>query len=173
MDCSSCGFDRARSRPAKTIKGSKKAAYYPKTQHSPSSLALRLASPLFLPAASSYNEALTVALLDKVGSACAEVDAACPDEGFCHVAPRLSFPPFPPHPPISFCVGTAPKFVGGAAAEEERDASSALGSGEVCDDDMNKATRAAIARAYEVDGGSGGGERGKAARAGAEAGAVG
>jgi hypothetical protein len=29
MDCSSCGFDRARSRLAMAIKGAKKAAYYP------------------------------------------------------------------------------------------------------------------------------------------------
>jgi hypothetical protein len=30
MDGSICGFDRVRSRPAKIIKGAKKAAYYPK-----------------------------------------------------------------------------------------------------------------------------------------------
>jgi hypothetical protein len=52
MDGSSCGFDRARSCPAKIIKGAKKAAYYPKIRHSPRSLARHLASPLFLPTAS-------------------------------------------------------------------------------------------------------------------------
>jgi hypothetical protein len=52
MDGSSCGFDRFRSRPAKIIKGTEKAAYYPKIRHSPPSLARRFASPLFLPAAS-------------------------------------------------------------------------------------------------------------------------
>jgi hypothetical protein len=40
-----CGFDRARSRLAKIIKGAKKAAYYPKMRHSLQSLAWRLASP--------------------------------------------------------------------------------------------------------------------------------
>jgi hypothetical protein len=50
MDGSSCGFDRVSSRPAKIIKGAKKAAYYPKMRHSPQSLARRLASPFFLPA---------------------------------------------------------------------------------------------------------------------------
>jgi hypothetical protein len=53
MDCSSCGFDRARSRPAKTIKGTKKVAYYPEKRHSPRSLKRRLASSFFLPAFSS------------------------------------------------------------------------------------------------------------------------
>jgi hypothetical protein len=52
-DCSSCGFDRARSLPAKIFKGAKKKAYCPKTRYSPQSLARRLASPFFLPAASS------------------------------------------------------------------------------------------------------------------------
>jgi hypothetical protein len=51
MDYSSCGLGRFRSRLAKIIKGAKKAAYYPKTRHSPQSLARRLASPFFLPAA--------------------------------------------------------------------------------------------------------------------------
>jgi hypothetical protein len=37
MDYSSCGLDRARSRPAMVIKGAKKAAYYPNTRHSPQS----------------------------------------------------------------------------------------------------------------------------------------
>jgi hypothetical protein len=35
MGHSSCGFDRARSNPAEITKGAKKAAYYPKTRHSP------------------------------------------------------------------------------------------------------------------------------------------
>ena len=48
MDCSSRGFDRARSRPAKIVKGAKKAAYYPEMRHSTQSLARRLASPLFM-----------------------------------------------------------------------------------------------------------------------------
>jgi hypothetical protein len=61
MDCYSCGFDRARSRPAKIIKGAKKKACYPKMWHSPQSLAWRLASPFFLPAVSSYHEVLKVA----------------------------------------------------------------------------------------------------------------
>ena len=43
MDYSSCGFDRVRSRPVKIIKGMKKAAYYPKTRHSPQSSARRFA----------------------------------------------------------------------------------------------------------------------------------
>jgi hypothetical protein len=46
MDCSSCSFDRVRSRPAMIIKGAKKAAYYPKARCSPQSLARRLASLL-------------------------------------------------------------------------------------------------------------------------------
>jgi|AntAceMinimDraft_5_1070358.scaffolds.fasta_scaffold131344_1 hypothetical protein len=78
MDCSSCGFDCVRSRPANFIKGAKKDAYYPKTRHSQQSLARRLASPFFLPAASSYHEILTVAQLDKADTACAEVDATHP-----------------------------------------------------------------------------------------------
>ena len=61
MDGSSCGFGRFRSRPAKIIKGTKKAAFYPKIRYSAKSFARRLASPFFLPAASSYHEVLTVA----------------------------------------------------------------------------------------------------------------
>ena len=57
------GGSGARSRPAKIIKGAKKAAYYPKN------FAQRLASPLFLPAASSYHEVLAVAQLDKAVAA--------------------------------------------------------------------------------------------------------
>jgi hypothetical protein len=90
MDCKSCGFDRVRSRPVKVIKDAKKKAYYPKMLHSPRSLALHLVPPLFLPAAPSHHEVLTVAHLDKADAACAEADAARPDEVFCHAAPRLS-----------------------------------------------------------------------------------
>jgi hypothetical protein len=58
MGGSSCGFDRVCSRPAAIIKGTKKAAYYPKKRCSLRSLAWRLAPPFFLPAASSYHEVL-------------------------------------------------------------------------------------------------------------------
>jgi hypothetical protein len=44
-----------------------------------------------------------------------------------------------------------PKPLGGAADEEGRDASSAIGSNEAAGEDMDEATRVAIARAYEVD----------------------
>ena len=54
MDKNSRGFDRACSRPAKIIRGTKKAAYCPETRLSPLCLARRLASPFFLPAESSY-----------------------------------------------------------------------------------------------------------------------
>jgi hypothetical protein len=76
MDCSSCDFELVRNRPAKIIKSTKKAPYYPDMQHSPRSLARRLASPLFLPTASSYHEVLTVTQLDEADAACAEADAA-------------------------------------------------------------------------------------------------
>jgi hypothetical protein len=62
MDGSSCGFDRARSRPVKIFKGAKKAACYSKALRSPQSLPRRLASPFFLPATLSYYEVLTLAL---------------------------------------------------------------------------------------------------------------
>jgi hypothetical protein len=52
MDNSSCGFDRARSRPAKIFKSAKKEGYCPQTR------ARRLALPFFLPAALPYNEVL-------------------------------------------------------------------------------------------------------------------
>jgi hypothetical protein len=80
MDGSSCGFDRARSRSAKTINGAKKAAYYPKTRFFPQSLAQRLASPFFLPAASLYYEVLAVAQQAKANAACVEAEAARPEE---------------------------------------------------------------------------------------------
>jgi hypothetical protein len=99
VDCSSCDFDRARSFPAKIIKGAKKAAYYSKTRHSPQRLSRRLASPFFLPAALSYNKVLTVAQLDKAHAACAGADAARPDEQFCHEA-HVS-PSFAPSPHLT------------------------------------------------------------------------
>jgi hypothetical protein len=80
MDFSSCGFGRVRSRPAKIIKGMKKAACYPKMRRSPKSFARCLVSPLFLPAASSYHEVLAVAQLDKADAARAEADTARPDD---------------------------------------------------------------------------------------------
>jgi hypothetical protein len=103
---SSCGFDRVRSRPAKIIKGTKKAGYYQIMRHSPQSLVRRLASPLFLPAASSYDEGLSVAQLDKTDAACAETDSLRPDEGICHATPRLSLLRLlpPPYPLLSFSV---------------------------------------------------------------------
>jgi hypothetical protein len=59
----------------------KMAAYYPKTRHFPLSLARRLASPFFLPAASSYHEVFTVAQQAKAGAVSAEAEAARPCEG--------------------------------------------------------------------------------------------
>ena len=56
--------------------------------------------------------------------------------------------------------------MGGATAEEGRDASSALGYGDAGVGDMGKVTHAAITRAYEVDRGDGGVESG--AREGGE-----
>jgi hypothetical protein len=46
------------------------------------------------------------------------------------------------------------------AAGRARGAGSALGSDEAGDGNMDKATRVAIVRAYEVDRGDGGGDRG-------------
>jgi hypothetical protein len=81
MDGSSCGFGRVCNRPARIIKGAKKAAYCPKTRYSPQSLVLRLASPIFLPAASPYHEVLTVAQHNKANAARAEAEDARPGEG--------------------------------------------------------------------------------------------
>jgi hypothetical protein len=61
----------------------------PETRNSPKSFTWRLKPPLFLPAASPYHEVLAVAQLDKADAACAEADAACLGEEFCHAAPRL------------------------------------------------------------------------------------
>jgi hypothetical protein len=47
-------------------------------RHSPKSLARRLASPFFLPAASSYHEVLIVARQAITNAARAEADAARP-----------------------------------------------------------------------------------------------
>jgi hypothetical protein len=90
-------------------------------RYSPRSLPRRLASPLFLPAASSYHEVFTVAQLDKADAASAEADGTRPDEGLCRAAPPLSLLHlFPlPHPPITFCARTAPKPLGGAAGRNE------------------------------------------------------
>jgi hypothetical protein len=95
-DCNSSGSDRARSRSAEITKVAKKVVYYLKTRRSPKRLARRLAylaSSFFLTAASSYHEVLAVTQLGGVDADCAEADAARPDEGLCHAAPRLS-----PHP---------------------------------------------------------------------------
>jgi hypothetical protein len=81
MDKSSCGFDCASSLPANIIKGAKKKAYFPKARYSPQSLARRLESPLFLPAASSYHEVLTVAQQAKANAARAEAVTSRPGEG--------------------------------------------------------------------------------------------
>jgi hypothetical protein len=149
MDCSSCGFDRARSRPAMIIKGAN-AAFLPAGR--------------FVvqrgPHGGAAGQGQRRLRRDRCRSSLMMDSVKRP-----HVYPP---PPIPPHQPISFCAGTAPKPVGGAAAEEGQDASSALGSGEAFGDDMGKATRAAIARAYEVNRGNGTGEIG--AREGGEGG---
>jgi hypothetical protein len=150
MDFNYCGFDRVRSRPAMIIKEVKKAAYSPKMQHSPQSSARRLAPPLFLPADSSHHEVLTVAQMNKADAACAEAYAARPDEEFCHAAPHLSVPRLPP-PPTSptylFLCRDFAQTYGWSGGGKGRDASSALGSNEAGDGGIDKATRAAIARA--------------------------
>jgi hypothetical protein len=120
---------------------------------SPKSIARRLAPPLFLQAASSYHEVLTVTQLDKTGAAWAEADAARLDEESFHFLCR-------------YCANIC-----GWSGGEGRDTSSALGSDEAGDEDIDKATRAAIARAYEVDRSDGGCESG--AREGGEGGGEG
>jgi hypothetical protein len=64
---------------------------------------------------------LTLAQLDKADAALAEADAARPDEGLCHAAPRLSLLRLlpPPRPPITSCARTEPKPFGGAAGRDE------------------------------------------------------
>jgi hypothetical protein len=81
IDGSRCGFERVRSRPTKVTEGAKKAANYPNAQCSPQSLARRLASPFFLPAASSYHEVLALAKQAKAYAARAEAEAARPGGG--------------------------------------------------------------------------------------------
>ena len=93
IDGSSFGFDRVRSRPAKIIKGAKKAAYYPKMRYVPLGLARRLASPLFLPATTSYHEVLTVAQHAESNAARSEAEAAHLGKGQLYGAPRLALPP--------------------------------------------------------------------------------
>ena len=149
------------------IKGAKTAAFCPKMRHSPKSLARRLASPFFLPETSSYHEVLTVAQQAKASAACAEAEAARPREGFCHAAPRLSLLRLhpPPRLPITLCAGTSP------APVVERREGTRRQQRTRFHNDMDKATRAAIARAYEANRGDGWGESG--AREGAEGGSEG
>jgi hypothetical protein len=99
-----------------------------------------------------------VAQLDKAGAACAKADAARPDEEFCHAAPRFSFPT-PTSPTYLFMCRDCTKTCGRSGGEG-RDASSALGSGEAGDNGTDRASRATIARAYEVGRGDCGGEIG-------------
>jgi hypothetical protein len=157
-------FDRVRKRMVFVLKGMKNVFGYPQKQYSSESLARRLGSPFFLLPGAPYPEVITAtqqatadAARAKADAACAMANAACakasdarPGTKLCYASPRL--PPFPPpypthHLPISLCAGNVP--IGGAAAEEGRDASSALGLGEVDGDGMDEATRAAIAYAYE------------------------
>jgi hypothetical protein len=95
MDGISCGFDRARSRPAKIIKDANKAAYYPKTKCSPPSLARCLASAFLLPADSPYHEVLTVARQAKAHAARAKAEVSRPSEGQFYAEPRLALHLFP------------------------------------------------------------------------------
>jgi hypothetical protein len=121
MDGSSCRFVRVRSRPAKTIKGAQRAAYYPEKRFYPRSLARRLASPLFLPVASSYHDVLAVAQQAKSNVARAEAEAPRPGESEFYAALRLALRPFF----APFSVLASP--LGGTAAAEGHDAVSALG----------------------------------------------
>ena len=66
----------AEGQDAANTLGAKKAAYYPATWCSTQSLTRRLASPLFLPAASSYHEVLTVAHQAEANAARALAKAA-------------------------------------------------------------------------------------------------
>jgi hypothetical protein len=130
-------------------------------RHSPKILTRRLASPFFLPTSSSYHKALTVAQLDKADAACAETDAARPDEEFCHAAPRLSILHLLPPNPITFCAGTAPKPLGRAEGRDETPAAHSAPT----------RREPTATRAYEVDQGGDGGESG--AREGGEGGGSG
>jgi hypothetical protein len=145
-------------------------------RYSPQSLARRHALPLFLLAASSYHEVLEVAQLDKADAACAKADAAWSDKGFRHAAPRLSllrlFPP--PHQPIYFCVGTAPRPLGGSAGRDETPASYYAPTRRAMPTWTKR--RARPSRVHKKSAGATVGAkaaRGKAAKAGARAGAGG
>ena len=78
----------------------------------------------------------------------------------------FSSPASSPHLPTYHFLFRDCVYTCGWSGGEGRDASSTLGSGEAGDGGMDKATRAAIAHAYEVDRGGGGGESG--AREGGE-----
>jgi hypothetical protein len=81
MDCSCCGFERIHSRPANITKGGKKTAFYPEMRHSQQSLVRCLASPLFLPDASSYYKVQAVAQQAKANAARIEAETARSGEG--------------------------------------------------------------------------------------------
>jgi hypothetical protein len=107
-----------------------------------------------------------VAQLDKADAACAEADVARSDDG--SVARPTSLPPPPPSPTsptYHFLCGNCAKTCEWSGGEGQ-DASRAPGSDKAGDGGMGKVTRAAIARAFEVDWGAGGGESG--AREGGE-----
>jgi hypothetical protein len=173
MGCSSCGFGRACSRPALIINGVKKAAYCPKARCSPQSLTRRLVPPTFLSAASSYEEALTVAQLDKARAVCAGADAALLDEGFCHAAPRLSLLRLllPLHLPITLCEGTAPIPAGGAAGRDEAPAARSVPTRRTTAAWATRRARPSRVHAKSTGAAVGANAaRGKAARAGARVG---
>jgi hypothetical protein len=96
LDVNGSSFGRVRSRPAKIIKGAKKAAYYPKALFPSRSLALTAGRRSILPAASSYREVLTAAQQAKANAARAEAKAARPGEGYFYAVPRLALHPFLP-----------------------------------------------------------------------------
>ena len=140
-------FDRVRKRLEKVLKGLNKVVGYAQQQYSSESLVQRLALPFFLLPGSSYPELLTAAQQATADAARAKTDAARPGAILCYAAPRLSPLTPTPHLPFFFCAGTVQTPKGGSAAEDGRDASSALGLDEVDDDGMGEATRAAISAA--------------------------
>ena len=140
-------FDRVRNRLKYVLKGLNKVVGYAQQQYSSESLAQRLALPFFLLPGSSYPELLTAAQQATADAARAKTDAARPGAILCYAAPRLSPLTPTPHLPFFFCAGTVQTPKGGSAAEDGRDASSALGLDEVDDDGMGEATRAAISAA--------------------------
>jgi hypothetical protein len=116
------------------------------------------------------HEVLAAAQQAKASAARAEAKAARPGEEFCHAASRLFLLRIPPHlPPTYHFLRRDFAKTCGWNGGEGRGASSALGSDEAGNGSMDKATCAAIARAYEVDRGGGVGESG--AREGGKAGA--